>query len=58
MPNGTFLSHNELQTKYNMKTYLATVQIIESIPKIWTTNLKQNIFTTPILNIKKQHPHQ
>ncbi len=49
---GHFLSHSELQSKYNITTYLATMQIQERITKKLTNILKENIlYTTPILNI-------
>ncbi len=55
--NGTFLTQDEIQFKYNLTTtYLAIIQIQESIPKKWMKNLKQNVYAVPILNIKK-HLH-
>ncbi len=48
--NGTFLTQDEIQFKYNLTTaYLAIIQIQESIPKKWIKLLKQNVYAVPIL---------
>ncbi len=39
--NGIFLTHEELQYKFNIKTnYMETLQIQFTIPKEWTNTLK------------------
>ncbi len=47
--------------KFNLNTiltttYLAIIQIQESIPKKWMKVLKQNVYAVPVLNIKN-HLH-
>ncbi len=38
--NGIFLTHEELQCKFNIKTnYMETLQIQSTIPKEWTNTL-------------------
>ncbi len=47
------ITQDEIQFKYNLtNTYLAIIQIQESIPKKWLKILKQNVYAVPILNIK------
>ncbi len=46
--NGTFLTHKEIQIKYNIETtFLETMQIQDSIPKKWKHILKQYTYTAP-----------
>ncbi len=51
--NRTFLTHMEIQIKYNIETtFLVTMQIQNSIPKKWKQILKQYTYTAPISNMK------
>ncbi len=53
--NGTCLTQDEIQFKYNLTTTnLAIIQIQGSIPKKWMKVLKQNVYAVPLLHIKKQ----
>ncbi len=51
--NRTFLTHKEIQIKYNIETtFLAKMKIQDSLPKKWKHILKQCTYTAPISNIK------
>ncbi len=51
--NGHFMTHDELQAKYNIKTnHIATLQIYSSLPNYWIKTLKERIYCTPLANIQ------
>ncbi len=53
--NGIFLTHRELQCKFNIKTnYIETLQIQSTIPKEWINTLKKNNYSSPLPEIKNK----
>ncbi len=51
--NGHFMSHDELQEKYNIKTnHIVTLQIHSNLPNNWIKTLKERIYSTPLANIQ------
>ncbi len=44
--NGEFLTHEELKQKYNITTFLQTIQVQKCIPTSWIQNTKHCRITT------------
>ncbi len=50
---GHFMTHDELQEKYNIQTNrIVTLQIYSSLPNNWIKTLNERMYRTPLANIQ------